>query len=100
MAGYENQPRPVIQDEWTNFSLYIRQDTTNIIEYWWDVNDTPKGSTYPATISNIAGEIIFTLTPTILNLLPVGIYSLRLFFTQNDSQTDIFDQIDVLNILE
>lgn len=99
MAGYENEPAPIIQNEWTSFTLSIRQNGVNIINFWWNNTNTPVAGQYPATISNIAGQIIFTLTPTLLNLLNVGLYDIRLFFIQTNSQSDIFDDLNVLNIL-
>lgn len=100
LVGYINEPRPIIASEWTLFTLSIKQNGTTLVNYWWNNTNTPVDEQYAATISNIAGQIIFQVTPTILNLLAVGLCDLRLFFTQTDSQTDIFDQIGALNILE
>ncbi len=99
LVGYSNQPRPVIQNEWKSFTLSIRKNGTDYIYYWWNITNTPVLNQYPATISNIAGQIIFTLNPTILALLDIGLYDLRLSFIENDNESDVFEQIGVLNIL-
>ena len=98
-AGYENEPAPVINNEWTMFTLSIRQNGINIVNYWWNNTNTPVSGQYAATISNTPGEIIFTLTPTIEDLLSIGIYYIILFFTDVNGQSDIFEQDQVLNIL-
>ena len=98
LVGYTDQPRPNIGLEWKSFSLYVRLGNTNYVEFYWNKLGTPKANTYPALITNTAGQILFTFTPSILNLLSVNVYDLRLFFTNNDDTTDVFINTNAINI--
>lgn len=97
-AGYTGEPRPYIQTEWSVFRLYLIQTGTTYLTFYWDSSNGTEVGTYPVILTTIAGEIKFNITSALSAGLPLGLMDLRLEFTQNDTQSDVFENTNALNI--
>lgn len=97
-AGYDNEPRPYIQNEWSLLRLYIRKNNVNILEFYWD-NASGTDGDGVAIPTSTAGEITFELTPALIaSLTTDGLYDIRLYFEDLDGLSDIFENTNAINI--